>query len=59
MERLLGLDAQLIHDAILLGINIFILFFFMSYMFFNPVRDMLKKRQDKIKNCLLYTSRCV
>ena len=31
------------------GINIFILFFFMSYMFFNPVRDMLKKRQDKIK----------
>ena len=56
MERLLGLDAQLIHDAILLGINIFILFFFMSYMFFNPVRDMLKKRQDKIKNELDYAA---
>ena len=50
MERLLGLDPQLIHDALWVGLNMFILFFAMSYLFFNPVRDWLKKRQEKIKN---------
>lgn len=49
MERLFGLDFQLIHDVIFTGINIFILFFLLSYMLFNPVRDFLKKRQEKIK----------
>ena len=49
MERLLGLDPQLIHDALWTGLNIFVLFFAMSYLFFNPVRDWLKKRQDKIQ----------
>jgi F-type H+-transporting ATPase subunit b len=47
-ERLFGLDPQLIFDAIILAINIFILFLLFSYLMFNPVRDLLKKRQDKI-----------
>lgn len=46
--RIFGLDTQLIFDACILAINIFILFILVSYFLFNPVRDMLKKRQDKI-----------
>lgn len=46
--RIFGLDAQLIFDACVLAVNIFILFILLSYILFNPVRDMLKKRQDKI-----------
>ena len=50
--RILGLDPQLIHDAILLGINIFILFFALSYLLFNPVRSMLNKRTERIRTDL-------
>lgn len=50
MERLFNLDAQLIHDAVLLAIAIFVLFALMSYLLFNPAREMLKKREDKVKN---------
>ena len=47
--RILGLDPQLIHDAVLLGVNIFILFFALSYLLFNPARAMLEKRTEKIR----------
>ncbi len=47
--RILGLDPQLIHDAILLGVNIFILFFALSYLLFNPARAMLEKRTERIR----------
>lgn len=50
MERLFNLDPQLIHDAALLAIAIFVMFTLLSYLLFNPVRDMLKKRQDKIQD---------
>ena len=43
MDRLIGFDPQLLHDAVLTGINIFILFFALSYLLFNPVRDVLEK----------------
>lgn len=46
--RLFGLDAQLLFDAAITLINVFILFILLSYILFNPVRNMLKKRQDKI-----------
>ncbi len=49
MERLFDLDVQLLHDAILTALALFILFLVMSYLLFNPVRDMLKKRQEKIR----------
>ncbi len=48
MDRLIGFDPQLLHDAILTGINVFILFFALSYLLFNPVRDVLEKRKQKI-----------
>lgn len=51
-ERLFGLDPQLIFDSLITGLSVFILFFVLSYLLFNPARDMLKKRQDKIQNDL-------
>ena len=48
LDRLIEFDPQLLHDSILTGINIFILFFLLSYLLFNPVRDVLEKRKQKI-----------
>ena len=52
MERLINFDPQLIHDVLITGVNIFILFFAMSYLLFNPARDFLEKRRAKIANDL-------
>ena len=49
MERLFSLDAQLIYDAILLARAILVMFTFLSYLLFNPARDFLKKRQERVK----------
>ena len=48
MERLIGFDVQLLHDAAIMGISIFILFFGLSYLLFNPVKDVLKKRRERV-----------
>ena len=48
MERLLGFDPQLLFDAFVTGINVFILFFALSYLLFNTVRDVLERRRQKI-----------
>lgn len=48
MERIFDLDLQLLNDACILAVNVFILFFVASYCLFNPVRDMLEKRRNKI-----------
>lgn len=50
MERLFNLDPQLIHDTILLAINVFVLFFLLSYILFKPVRKILEERKAKIKS---------
>ena len=39
------------------GINIFILFFVMSYFLFNPAREVLEKRRKRIAGDLAKTSR--
>ena len=49
MERLFNLDPQLLHDAVLLAIAVFVMFLFLSYLLFNPARDMLKKREERVK----------
>lgn len=49
-ERLFGLDAQTLFDALIVAINMLILFAFLSYFLLNPVRALLKKRQDRITN---------
>lgn len=48
MERLFGLDMQLIMDALQFGASVFVLFLFASYLLFNPVRKLLKDRQEGI-----------
>ena len=50
MERLFDLDIQLGHDTVLMMIAVFALFLIASHLLFNPVRDMLQKRQEKIKS---------
>ena len=50
MERLFNLDPQRIHDTVLLMISVLVMFTLLSYLLFNPVRDFLKKRQDKIRD---------
>lgn len=47
--RIFGLDAQLVFDVILQGICVLILFAFLSYVLFNPVRKILNDRKEKIK----------
>ncbi len=47
-DRLFGLDLQLLVDAAIEALAIFVLFLGMSYLLFNPAREFLKKRQEKI-----------
>ena len=49
MSRVFDIDLQLLADSVLMMIAIFVLFLAASYFFFNPVRDMLEKRKNKIK----------
>lgn len=49
VDRLFGLDPQLLFDAAIQLLAIFVLFLALSYLLFNPVRELLKKRQEKIK----------
>lgn len=46
--RLFGLDAQLLFDTGVTAVNIFVLFVLLSYLLFDPAREMLKKRAQKI-----------
>ena len=52
MSRLFDLDWQLIADSCLSIIAVFVLFLLMSYLLFNPARNMLNSRKDKIRNDL-------
>lgn len=47
---LFGLDAQLLADTILLAVAVFILFILLSYLLFNPARELLEKRKQKIRD---------
>ena len=51
--RLFGLDMQLIHDTLIMAVNIFLLFFLLSYLVFNPARKMLSGRREKVEADLL------
>lgn len=50
LSRIIGFDSQLIFDSLITAVNIFILFFALSYFLFNPVQKALKSRSEKIKN---------
>ena len=48
MERLFTLDAQLAFDTLVAAFAMFLLFGALSYLLFNPVRDLLEKRKQQI-----------
>ena len=48
MERLFNLDAQLLFDACIMAIAMFVLFTVLSYCLFEPVRNMLEKRKQRV-----------
>ena len=52
MERLFDLDFQLLHDAVITAVAVFVLFLAMSYLLFNPTRELLRKRQERIQDDL-------
>ena len=49
LSRLFDLDWQLVADASLMIIAIFVLFLLMSFFLFNPARKMLDGRREKIR----------
>ncbi len=49
MERLFGLDMQLLMDALQFGASVFVLFLLAGYLLFDPVRKLLKERQEGIR----------
>ncbi len=51
-DYIFGLDPQLLVDALITMIAMFALFVLLSYLLFNPARNMLQKRQDFIKEQL-------
>lgn len=48
--RVFGLDAQLAADICIQAIAIFILFVFLSYVLFEPVKKLLHNRSERIQN---------
>lgn len=48
-DYIFGLDPQLLVDAVITMIAMFALFFLLSYLLFNPARDLLQKRRDGIR----------
>lgn len=51
-NRIFGLDWQLLADVAVLAVSVFVLFLALSYLLFNPARELLKKRQDKVESDL-------
>lgn len=52
MERLFDLDAQLLVDAGINLIAVVALYFFLSYLLFNPVRHLLDERKRMIQESI-------
>ena len=50
IERMFGIDWQLLADSTLTIIAVFALFVIMSYFLFNPARKMLNDRKEKIRS---------
>ena len=46
--RLFTLDAQFLFDTIVMALSMLVMFTLLSYFLFNPVRDMLEKRKQRV-----------
>lgn len=51
-NRIFGLDFQMVADALIVALAVFILFLALSYLLFNPARELLLKRQEKVQDDL-------
>lgn len=51
-DRLFGLDPQLIFDTCITLVAMLVLFFAISYLLFNPARQLLEKRKKLIQDQL-------
>ena len=47
-DKIFALDWQLIFDALIVACAVFFLFFLLSYLVFNPARNLMQRRRDKI-----------
>ena len=47
-ERLFTLDAQFLFDAVVLSLSMLVLLTALSFLLFNPVRNLLEKRKQRI-----------
>lgn len=47
-DKIFALDWQLVFDALIVAVAVFFLFFLLSYLVFNPARDLMRKRQEMI-----------
>jgi F-type H+-transporting ATPase subunit b len=48
-DYIFGLDPQLIFDSLITMLAMFCLFLLLSYLLFNPARDLFQKRQELIR----------
>lgn len=51
-DYIFGLDPQLLFDTAITMLSMFALFLLLSYLLFNPAKNLLEKRQQKIKDDL-------
>ncbi len=50
MDRIIGLDAEMLKEMSLLLISDIVIILILGYLLYNPVKDFMKKRSDSIKN---------
>ena len=48
MERLFNIDAQLLFDAAVMALSMFVMFTLLSYLLFEPVRKALETRRQRV-----------
>lgn len=48
IQRVFGLDAQLLMDTLIVACAVLFLFLMLSYLVFNPARELLAKRREKV-----------
>lgn len=52
VSRLFGLDAETVSSSLIVMLSMFVLFILMGYLLFEPVKQFLAQRQEKIANKL-------
>lgn len=57
MNRIFGMDWQMLADVFITLIAVFVLFLLLSYLLFNPARQLLEKRQAKIQSDLDFAAK--